>query len=161
MANLQPFIFPDSGVEVKIRKVSPLLALEVQRSIKKPEPPMETVILASGEESQEPNRSHPDYEKALRDYNIEVEEKTKKLLINRGVVITMTEEMKQDVKDLRAYMEDEMDTQLPVNDKEAYISYIAIASAKDFETLIHAVLGASQPTQEAVEEAKESFQGEV
>lgn len=159
MAKLVPFTFPDSGVEVKIRKVSPLLALEVQRSIKKPEPPLEKVILASGEESEEPNRSHPDYLDALQQYNIEVEEKTKKLLISRGVNIVMTDEMKEEVKELREYMKKEMGIDLPVNDKEAYISYIAIESAKDFESLIQAVLGASQPTTEAVETSKDSFQG--
>lgn len=159
MAKLVPFVFPDSKVEVKIRKVSPLLALEVQRSIEKPEPPLETVTLASGEESQEPNRSHPDYAIALQKYNIEVEEKTKKLLINRGVNIVMTDEMKAEVKELREYMKDELGTELGVSDKEAYISYIAIESAKDFESLIQAVLGASQPTTEAVEASKDSFQG--
>ena len=157
MSKLIPFVFPDSGIEVRIRKVSPLLALEVQRSIKKPQPPLEKVILASGEESMEPNPSHPDHQEALRAYNLEVEDKTKRLLLNRGIDIVMTDEMKAEVKELRDYMEEEFDSALSVTDKEVYVSYIAIASAKDFESLIQAVLGASQPTEEAVEAAKDSF----
>lgn len=161
MAKLKPFKFPDSGVTVNIRKVSPLLALEVQRSVEKPQPPMEKVVMASGEESEEPNRSHPDYQDALAKYNVEIEEKTKKLLINRGVDIVLTEEMKKEVKELRKFMKEEFETELGLNDKEVYVSYIAIESAKDFESLIQAVLGAGQPTKQEVEASKESFQGEV
>ena len=157
MSELTVFKFPDSGVEVNIRKVSPLLALEVQRSIEKPQPPMETIVLASGETSQEANNSHPDYQKALEAYNIAIEEKTKKLIISRGVVITLTAEMKAEVKELREYMKTELGLKAGLNDKEFYISYIAIASGKDFQALIETVLGASQPTQEAVDQAKDSF----
>ena len=159
MSKLVPFVFPSSGVSVMIRKVSPLLALEVQRSIPRPKPPTEKVILSSGEESLEPNWSHPDYETALQEYNLEVEEKTKKLLINRGVDLVLTEELKKEVKELRKYMKDEFGTDIALNDKEVYISYIAVESAKDFEALIGAVLGSSQPTEEEVAVAKESFQG--
>lgn len=153
---LIPYTFKDTQVKVKLRKVSPLLALELRRAYPEPKPPMQEVDYGDGEKKLEPNPSHPDYVRELEEHNIKIELLTRKMLIKRGVVCDVPME---DVEQLQADWLDLTGTELPEKDPlVAYISYIAIGSDKDMEELIYAVMRRSQPTEEAVASHQDTFQ---
>lgn len=161
---LNPFTFQDTGVTVQIRKVSPLLIMEVQRAMPVPKPPTQEVVYGDPKDPgakkvEEPNEAHPDYLEAIDNYNTELEAKVRKFMIQRGVVITLNDEQKADVKELREYWEEEFGVELKGNDKYLYVSYIAIGTDSDMEELMDVIMRRSQPTEAAMAEAKAGFQG--
>lgn len=158
---LTPYTFKDTGVQVLIRKVSPLLAVTLQQKFPSPTPPMEEVDYGDGKKHYEPNPTHPDYLEALKRYDEENEKRMRTLLLKRGVEIEMTDEAKEEVAALRGFMKDEFGKTLDEDDKMVYISYIAIGSDKDLEELLSAVMRRSQPTEEVVEQAQEAFKSKV
>lgn len=154
---LTNFTFKDTGITVQIRKVSPLLMMEVQKKFKPPPPPMQEVDYGDGNTVMEPNRSHPDYIAALEQYNYELEQKIRNLTIKRGVVCEVP---KDEVDELRKFWIEEMGEELPeADDKIAYISYICIGSTEDLEDLLAAITRRSQPTRPDIEAARSGFQG--
>lgn len=159
-AELIPFTFKDTGVTVLIRKVSPLLAMELQRSFPPPPPPMNKVDFGDGVIREEPNEADPAYLKKLSEYNQEFELKIRRMLIKRGVVLEITEEMKVQIEELREFWHDEYGIDFPESDdKLAYVWYIAIGTDQDLRELLDAIMRRSQPTQEAEELARKTFQG--
>lgn len=158
MIKTTPFTFKDSGVSVNIRKVSPLLAQRVSQSFPAPTPPIQEVDYGDGEKRKEPNLSHPDYIKALQQYNIDYEAKIRKVIIERGVDIVISEEIQAEINEFRQYMLDEMKIDLSAeSDKVVYITYIACASQEDLDRMIGEILSSSQPTEEKVNDAIKSF----
>ena len=78
---LNPFTFKDTGITVQIRKVSPLLIMEVQKAMPVPKPPMQEVVYGDPDDPgakkvQEPNETHPDYLAAIDKYNMDLESKS-------------------------------------------------------------------------------------
>lgn len=154
---LTTFVFKDTGISVKIKKVSPLLVMEVQKALKTPVPPMQEVDYGDGKKKLEPNEASPEYQKALEAYNIEVEQAVRKLIIRRGVIFDLTDEQKEEVRELRQFWKDNYKTELDGTDVEIFISYIAIGSPEDLQELIQAVMQRSQPTEEVIKRAQDSF----
>jgi hypothetical protein len=156
---LTNFTFPDTGITVKIRKVSPLLMMEVQKRNKPPKPPMQEVDYGDDKITYEANPSHPDHIADLEQYNYDLEEKIRALTIKRGVVCDVPED---EIKELREFWKTEMGEELPEkNDKIAYISYICIGTQEDLEDLLSAITKRSQPTKPVIEAAKASFPDDV
>ncbi len=161
---LSPFTFEDTGVKVHIRKVSPLLIMEVQKAMPVPKPPTQEVVYGDPDDPgakkvQEPNEAHPDYLAAIDQYNMELEAKVRKFMIKRGVIINLDDDQKQEVKELRKEWKDEFGKELDGNDKFLFISYIAIGTDSDMEELMDVIMRRSQPTEAVMSEAKASFQG--
>ena len=161
---LMPFTFKDTGVTVKIKKVSPLLLLEVQKAFPPPEPPMQDVVYGDPDDpgakmEQEPNYAHPDHLANIDEYKMELEEKIRFLMIKRGVVINLTAAQKEEVKELREYWKEEYGAEIKLNDKLLFINYIAIGTDSDIADLIQVISSRSQPTGAAIAEAKAGFQG--
>lgn len=155
---LTPFIMKDTGKTVLIKKVSPLLLMELRKAFKEPKPPSQEVEI-NGRKVIEENRAHPDFKAALEAYNIEFETRMRRLLINRGVVVTMTDEVKAEVAALRAEWEEETGSPLTGSDSYIYVSYIAIGTEEDMNDLIAEITQRSQPTPSEVELAKRTFPG--
>ena len=156
---LYPFIFQDTGVEVFIKKVSPLLVVELQKAFPAPVPPRQRVEIG-GEWVEEPNPAHPDHVQALEQYSVEFEQRVRKLLISRGVVIPEANTTWRDeVKELRQFWMDTYGKELDGDDKAVYIAHIAIGTDADMTDLLSKILQRSQPTEEAVASAKDSFPG--
>jgi len=163
-SELFPYTFKDTGIKVKIKKVSPLLIVEVQKAMPVPKPPMQDVVYGDpgdpgAKKVQEPNESHPDYLADIDDYNMALEMKVRKFMIMRGVVINLDDEQKQEVKQLREEWKEEFDAELNGSDKFLYISYIAIGTDADMEELMDVIMRRSQPTEAVITEVKASFQG--
>ena len=156
---LYPFEFKDTGVMVMVRKVSPMLVVELQKAFPAPTPPRQKVEVA-GEMVEEPNPSHPDHLEALNVYSREMEGRIRQLLITRGVIIPEANTTwKDEVKELRKFWLDIYGKELEGDDKSVYISNIAVGTDLDLTDLLAAILQRSQPTEVAVSAAKDTFQG--
>lgn len=157
---MKEFTFKDTGVTVMIRKVSPLLAFELRKRNPAPKPPKNKVEL-DGKTVYEENLADPDYEKAQAEYEQRIEELTRRLIIRRGVVHTLTESQKAEVDELKAYWLDETGEVLVGSDLDIFISYVAIGTDSDLGDLIDEILKRSQPTEGEVKEVLNSFPGEA
>lgn len=156
MPELTSHVFKDTGVTIQIRKVSPMLVMEIKRQFPEPKPPTNKVDYGDGNEVEESNYAHPDYARALEDYNQELEKRIRRLLIKRGVVCNVD---KQAVDELREFWKAEYEMDLPESDDlMAYISYICIGTDSDMEELLNAIMRRSQPTELAIAEATRAFQ---
>jgi len=158
---LIPHTVKDTGAVLMLRKVSPLLALEVRNAIDKPQPPQQEVDYGDGKLIKEPNYAHPEYKSALEAYEELVTEKTNNLVIKRGVHVDLTAEAKAAVKELRKEWMDEMGTDLPHNDKYVYICYICLGTNEDFQELLETIMSRSGINGPALEAAQDTLKSEV
>ncbi len=142
---LTPILF-STDIQIAVRPVSNLLMVEAQRSIPKPKPPVEKVQNADGTWREEPNPHHPDYEKALEDWTADVEVAVRKLCIKRGVVLTLNDEQRAEVAEVREFMRREYQRELDDDDRYVYVAYVAIGGQADYEKLVNTIVGRSQPT---------------
>jgi hypothetical protein len=152
---------PVSEHEFTVRKVSPMLAMEVDRAFPVPQPPMQEVDYGDGRKRMEANFAHPEYQAALAARQQKIQEKVQALIIKRGVVMTLTDEQKLEVADLRSWWKDEMGKELDGDDVYVWTCHIAIEDEKDMTGLMGAIMSVSQPTQEAIDKAKNMFPGTV
>lgn len=147
----------DTGVVLNIRKVSPLLVTQLHKSFPPPKPPINTVDYGDGKKVFEENVADPDYQKALEQYNLDQEIRFRHLLIQRGVVDTMTDENKREVESMREFWKTTYGEELKGSDLEIFVSYIALGSPEDLEELTEAIMRRGQPTPAAMEEADKRF----
>lgn len=150
------FTFPDSGVTIKTRKVSPLLLAEIQKTLPPPTPPMQEVDYG-GTKRMEPNPVHPDYVQALAAYRADFSNLIFRALVLIGVECEVDAEA---VGKLRADMQ-QFGVTLPPEDKFVYVAHILCTSNEDVTALRDLLLRHSQPTEVAVAEATERFPAEV
>lgn len=149
-----------SGINVGIRRVSPMLMLDLRRKFPEPQPPLNKVMLGD-DEVMEPNPADPDYIRAVNDYNSDMEEKYRRMIIRRGVNYVLTEEDKVEVSQVRADFLDLTGEPLTGTDLEVFITYVAISDESDLELLIKSVTGVSQPTEEKIDEHSSTFKSDV
>jgi hypothetical protein len=154
---LVPFTFKDTGKTVLIRKVSPYLAQEIRKSFPIPMPPVQSVTYPDGTVVQEENRAHPDYIKSLAANEELVNEKLQDLVVARGVVVEITDEIKAEIEALRADML-EIGVELKGSDKAIYIKDLCVGTDSDLMELIEAIMRRSGVTEGATQEALDTFQ---
>lgn len=163
MNDLTKYTFKDTGKTVEIRKVSPLLALQLRKDFPPPEPPLVEVTLGeSGQPELEANPADPDYQRRLVEYEQDFNMKSQQLMIKRGVVVDVTvPEVQAEITALRNFYRDEFGRELPKDDQMVYVSMICIGTQEDMAELIDAIMRRSQPTEAAVKNAANSFPGQV
>lgn len=154
---LHPFVFPDSGKRISIRKVSPFLADEIRKAYPPPKPPVQTVVI-DGVERAEANPAHPDYLRALAEYNAEFGRRVQSIMIKRGVVVELGDGDKAEVAELRADMAEEGVT-LRGSDEDVYLWHICISTPQDLTDLATAIVQRSQPTEGSIAAALDNFRG--
>lgn len=153
---LTPFTFPDTGIPILIKKVSPLLIMELRKLYPEPKPPAQEVEI-NGKKVIEYNMAHPEYIEAMQAYQLEFEQAMRKVLIRRGVSVTMTEDVKEAVKQIKKDFKQDTGHDLSGTDEYIYVSYIGIGTDQDMEDLIREITQRSQPTPGSTEVAKKSF----
>lgn len=155
---LTPFTFPDSGRTVFVRRVGPLLMATLRKQYPPPTPPLNRVDYGDGVVREEPNPADPDHQAALQEYNLQLEERARRLCVRRGIVVRLDDEA---AAELAALREDAaaVGLELEGSDVELYVSYLCVQTEADYEALVSAVLRRSQPTEEAIQEAADSFRG--
>lgn len=157
---LTDFTFPDTGITVKIRKVSPMLAADVSASMPEPLPPTQEVDYDDQRgKVMEPNYGDPGYTAALAEHNKKVFQALQKVMIHRGVIIE-GDDWKADVKEYRDFILETTGKPLDEpDDMLVYVLRVCVGSQEDMTDLLNAITKRSQPTQEAIEQAKRSFRG--
>lgn len=154
---LIPYQFQDTGRTILIRKVSPYLVFELSKAFPAPKPIQQEVDYGDGKKRMEENPAHPDYLEAMRNYNRNFQERLTTLMIKRGVEIELTDEIKAEVAELRAFWREEYKAELDPSDKMVYILNLCVGSDKDLEELIEKITRRSQPTEAVVAEALDGF----
>lgn len=144
--NLTPFAFESSGESCFIRPVPVMLVREVERSIPRPEPPAQEVENPDGTKRLEFNRSHPDYIAALYERGERVQEAMTRLVLKRGVVVTLSDEQREDVRQLRAEMKHDFGIEWDESDEAVWVKYVACQSPNDLAALIRTVTARSVPS---------------
>lgn len=149
----------DSGITLKLRKVSPMLAADIEALFPKPQPPEQEVEYPEPKgKVMEKNLSDPAYEKALEDRSAQVYQAWKRALLLRGVVLE-GDDWKKDVAEYRQFIQETTGQPLAeTDDRMIYILRVAVNSIEDNQELIEAITRRSQPTPEVVQAARESFQ---
>lgn len=155
---LKPHLVVDTGITINIKKVSPLLALEIRNAIPKPRPPSQEVDYGDGKKVLEENPAHPSYKAALKEYEDAVQEKTNRFVIERGVDCKVDHEA---VKELRESWKAEFGQDLPYNDKYCYIAFIVLGTNEDFQELIEIIMSRSGISSAAMEAAQEQLKSQV
>lgn len=157
---LTAFTFRDSGITVKIRKVSPMIATDVARAFPDPNPPAQLVDYGEPKgKVLEANYSDPDYLKAKKANQEKMLEAIQRVYVLRGVVVE-GDDWKEEVKEYREFMKEQ--TGVPVDepsDLVVYVLRICVGSDGDLEDLLNAITRRSQPTPKEVDLAKGSFRG--
>lgn len=154
------FTFRDTGITVKIRKISPMLVTDISESIPMPKPPLNEVDYGEPRgKVQEPNLQDPAYQKALEDRQVQIFKTWRRVMILRGVQVE-GEAWKEEVKEYRAFMQEQTGYPLEeTNDLVVYVLRLCVGSEEDLGELIEAITRRSQPTREEIEKAKDSFRG--
>jgi hypothetical protein len=155
---LTSFTFKDTGITVKIRKISPMLAADVAAAIPEPLPPEQTVDYGEPRgKVSERNYSDPNYLVQMAQHNIKVFRALQRVMILRSVTVD-GDEWKAEVQEYRDFIEKHTDKPLDEpEDLVVYVLRICVGSEEDLNDFLSYVTRRSQPTPEAVEAAKDSF----
>lgn len=160
-----PFTFPDSGITVLVRRMSPdtmnLIGQAVRKSMPPPEPPQQEVEYPDGSKRMEKNESHPDYRNAMEVYVMEVAQEAANRMMR---FIARRVEVEVDLEAVQTFRED-MEaigvTLEETDDKVVYVRHILVSSKEDYQALTNFIAQISQPTKEAVDAHKDSFRSDV
>ena len=159
--DFEELTLPNCGLLLRIRRVSPFLAKDIrkqiQRTLKKPAPPLQEVDYGDGKKVKEPNEAHPDYKAELNEYYTELGDLFLSQLIAFGV------ECEIDAERVRAFRERAAGygIELSSDDLVVYVTRVVGLSQNDVRAMQDAILGRIQPTEARTAEAVESFPGQV
>lgn len=157
---LYPHLIRDTEITINIRKVSPFLLNEVSEQFPAPLAPIVTVTIGD-EKREERNEADPTYQEALKAHRRLLLQKTQELIVERGVVLTLTPEQKAEVKELRSQFLAMTGNELQGSDKAIYLMKIAIGTEEDLQELVEAITRRSHPTEQEMAKASDSFRGKV
>jgi hypothetical protein len=132
--------------------VSPLTLQSVERSVPRPQPPMQPTDLGP-----EPNYAHPDYVRAVGEWTAKINEVSLDTMLLFGVEADIDEESleKARAKAGRAGIT------LPDDDHLCYLKHVCIGSLEELTRLRAAILDTSLPTEEKIADAGDSFKSDV
>lgn len=155
---LTDFTFKDSGISVRIRKISPMLAADVNASMPEPLPPEQEVDYGEPKgKVLERNYSDPRYQELLDAHKQKVFQALQRVMILRSVVVE-GEEWHKDAQEYRQFIKAQTGAELDEpEDLVVYVLRVAVGSEEDLIDLIQAITRRSMPTPEVIQAAKESF----
>lgn len=149
--NDNTFTFANGRV-VSITRVSPLTLQSVDRSVPRPQPPMQPTDLGP-----EPNYAHPDYVRAMGEWTAKINEVSLDTMILFGV----DAEIDAGAVEAAQRKAARAGIALPEDNLLCYIKHICIGSLEELTALRNRILDTSLPTEEKIAEAGESFKSDV
>lgn len=170
--------FKDSGITVRLRKLSPVARDDVIAGVSrdladtKPQPPIVEVDYGQGK-IKEPHTGDPTYIRHLQEWQAGVSSEANARLFKLACLDAVEVEIgdseraliarKQRYMRIAGKVEWQPDPNLhpEENDQWFYIAYVACASLEDIKEFYEAVLTRSQPTEAAIEQHKASFPSDV
>lgn len=170
-APLPSFTFPDSGITVQVRRISPDAQARIGQAIAndpewhllhpKPQPPMQIVEAIDGP-MEAPNVDDPEYKRALSQYlawmAAEAGVRLLELALRQIVVEVDTEAVSEHRANMAA-----IGAPLPedTSDRDIYLRQICVSSTYDAAALVAHVQGASAPTRGAIQASLDMFRRAV
>lgn len=157
---LTDFTFRDTGITVKIRKISPMLAADIAAAIPEPLPPENEVDYGPPKgKVKEPNLTDPDYQRKLLEHSRRVFIAWRRVMVMRAVdKDSLPDGWDEEVKQYRDFIREQTGKEIDEpEDLVVYILRICVGSEEDLGEFINAVTRRSQPTAEVIEQAKASF----
>lgn len=155
---------PVSKEEIKIEPVSPLLMSKLRGNIERPKPPTQLVNYGTSEKPdfrEEVNEASPEHQNDLDDWVMKVEAQTRGLVIDLGTDVEWTDDKKRKLERVKSACARRGIDLSGESDVFIYVSYVAILSSEDYNFLLKQILGASRPTEEAIQEGIASFRAEL
>jgi hypothetical protein len=149
-----PFTF-SNGFEVWLKPIPADMGNDLQRMVKKPEPPVQMVTSLNGEKAF-PNPDHPAYIPLLEEWEKKLEEERIFYMLFWCVAFDFTDEMRAQVQEIRAEMREYGGLELHHSDKVVYITKI-LATPNDFTELMKEISRNGLPSQEEVAEMVSGF----
>lgn len=152
--------FRDTGITVKIRKISPMLAADIRNSIPAPIPPENEVDYGPPKgKVKEQNVTDPNYLTQVTEWNLKVYMLWRRVMVLRAVdQDSLPAGWNDEVKGYRDFIKAQTGKDLDEpEDLVIYILRICVGSEEDLNDFINAVTRRSQPTAEVIEQAKASF----
>ena len=137
---------PVSGRTVQIRRPPVSMAsltLDFRARFPKPRPPLQEVKIMGKSEWVE-NIAHPDYPRALQEWNNTLNAKLAEAMLRFGVV---TEPDEADLEAIARLREALGDLLAGASDRDVFIRHILIESDEDFAVLSDAIAELSMPTE--------------
>lgn len=154
------YTFQDTGITVRLRKLSPLLRddidTDLRRRFPQPVPP-----IVETELGKEENAADPDYRERLARWSIEHVERLGEEWFRAIVELAIECEVDTEaVEKVRAYAK-RRGLRLDDDDKYVFVRHVCIATKEDIADLRETVTRRSLPTQEAVDAHKATFRGDA
>lgn len=165
---LPTYVFVETGVEVKIRRLGPFTMDELRKALRKerkpPKPP--SIVNEVGDarvKIAELNFDDPGYKQELREYNAwlaqETGERMTNLMTNYCIIVEPEAAIVEEKRALLAMIDPTINDSY--SDKEVYVRHYLMGSSEELERVQNFILNRSMPTEEAVQEHIESFPGDV
>ncbi len=159
--HLKPFTFPDSGETILAKPVSiAAIGIKLRRVYPKPLPPTQEAEVAPGRKQSFFNFSHPDYISSVDAWESAINEMAMTSAISRAVHRHLNDEAKKKIEQWKkdnAHLLDSNDTG---DDWDLYFEEICLSTDRDVTALAEFIRG-SEPTEEVIASAVESFPGDV
>lgn len=145
-----------TGITVRLKRVSPFLIAELRKAHPPPDPPLQEVDYGDGNKRMEPNAAHPDYLKALEQYQESMWTRQTRYIVQHGVMLDG--DWKEQVAALRDEWRAEQGAELSeTDDFHAYLQFICAGASDDYLNLVNAIMAGSQPTEAAIKAEADSF----
>lgn len=177
---LPEFVFPGSGITVKVRKLGPFTIEAISTAARSrrekeetpaPKPPLAQVNYGTPEEPDyrwEENPADPDYKRALAKHEEESGQAEglaiADTIIRSAVVAELDETALQEISVMREFLVSigtPAEIVEKMTDHEVYVKHVCIKSTKDLSSLQDFVIGESIPTEAVVQEEERSFKSDV
>lgn len=166
---LPTFTFKDTGITVRLRKLSPFMGDQLGKALRKekpaPEPPVNEVDYGDGKITKEPNPADPAYQQALTEYeywvSFEAGQRSIRAVIEYGVDLDPDQIDMEAVTRVRAMMAVIGASIEEMSDREVYIKYVCVGTQEDLNELLEAATRRSQPTEAAIADNVTAFRRDV
>lgn len=146
-----------SGATLRVKRISPMTLIAIERAHPDPRPPLQEVDYGNGSHRREPNPLDPQYQ-----LDLAAHQQTKNLLILQAFV-RLGVEVEVDAARLADYRADmaALGVTLPDDDKYVYVANILCETNDDLMVLRNAIESGSIPTEAAIAERAATFPGAV
>jgi len=149
-----------NGVIIQLRQVSPMWITQISltQKDKKPKPPIVMVPTGMNDTPTPTPMETDEWKEEVAEWESRQAVLYQKLLFLRGVE---TEVDLAAVQELREFTRELTGAELDKDDKYVYLSCILVPNLEEQRKITRIIEGNSQPTDEAVEVARDQFQGNV
>lgn len=153
-------VLPD-GTVITLGRVSPMLYQDINKSVPRPRPPVNIVDMGAGP-VEELNYQHPDYLRALTERELDVNALFMDVVLDIGATLPFSnDELRSRLETYAAHVYRATSGTVDINiDRAPVATYISRISGAEFDEvtkIVQKILGKSQPTEEAIAEAVNTF----